>query len=167
MTILAATHFPDKVTAFAPVSAGDPYGTRIDLKTETRIRRPTAPGVFRDNETGKLTSEGGAAEARGYPNEAPWPSLIVSKFPAFKHFHHQGDLLVDLSCMKKAEKQLVKHGFRNQGAFIIKDGGGRTLWKHFWAYQYNEPLLKFFSRCSENAQEDTSRSMESENKTVK
>ena len=127
MTILAAAYFPDMMTAFAPVSAGDPFGTYIDLGTEPRLKRPTAPGVFRDNETGKLTVERGGAEAADYPHEVPWPSVKAATRPKFKQFHHEGDLLVDMSFMRKAEKQLEKHGFQNAGPFIIsgKPAAGR------------------------------------------
>lgn len=146
MTILAAAHFPDKLDAFASVSAGDPYGTVVDLATKPGFERPTAPGVFRDRETGKLTSDLGAALAPSYPNEAPWPALPPRQLPPFKLFHHQGDALIDTSCMEKARAQLIAHGYPDAGPFVIQDQTGRTVWKHFWNSEYNQPLIDFFSQ---------------------
>jgi len=149
MTILAATHFPEKITAFAPVSAGDPYGTYIDLGTHPRLERPNAPGVFRDNETNKLIAEKGAALAKVYAREQNWPEIEVKEKPVFKQFHHQGDSAVDISCMRKAGQLLVKHGYRDDGPFILTDTGKRSIWKHFWQRAYNRPLLEFFIQSQE------------------
>lgn len=153
MTILAATHLPDQVTAFAAVSAGDPYGTHMDMGTTTLLRRTAAPGVFRDNETGKLISAPGAAAAKDYPNEARWPSPQCERKPAFKQFHHQGDAGVDISCMEKARTLLVEHGYRDAGPFIVRDAGRKALWKHFWLGRYNRPLLDFFAQCVREARQ--------------
>ena len=146
MTILAATHFADKITAFAPVSAGDPYGTYMDMGTHPLFERQNAPGVFRDNETHKLVSQKGAAAARAYPHEKKWPELNTGEKPAFKQFHHQGDGACDISCMKKARYLLVKHEYRDDGPFILEDRGRRTVWKHFWRREYNQSLIEFFTK---------------------
>jgi len=50
MTILASTHFDDMITAFAPVSAGDPYGTYLDCSDKS-TGRENAPGRWYDNDT--------------------------------------------------------------------------------------------------------------------
>lgn len=149
MTILAASHFPDKITAFAAVSAGDPYGTHMDMGTIPPLKRPTAPGVFRDNETRRIISAPNAAGAHDYPNEVDWPQTHVHPMPAFKQFHHERDAGVDLSCMEKARRQLVEHGYRDADAFIVRDTGRKALWKHFWLGLYNRPLLAFFAQCTQ------------------
>jgi pimeloyl-ACP methyl ester carboxylesterase len=146
MTILAATHFSDKIDAFAPVSTGDPYGTFIDLGTHPRLERQHAPGVFRDNETNRLISERRAAVADSYPNEKDWPATNIKPKPQFKQFQHKGDGLVDISCMEKAQKLLTKHGYRDDGPFILIDTGGKSIWNHFWMNEYNRPMLEFFIR---------------------
>ncbi|MEW6355522.1 MAG: hypothetical protein AB1696_04290 [Planctomycetota bacterium] len=147
MTVLAATHFPEKITAFAVVSAGDPYGTTMDMGTHPPRERQKAPGVFRDNETHRQVNEERAAVADAYPNEKAWPDRPGARKPPFKQFHHEGDGACDISCMKKAQRQLVAHGYPDDGAFIIGNIGRRSVWKHFWQKQYNEPLIEFFMKC--------------------
>jgi polyhydroxybutyrate depolymerase len=147
MTILTATYLPDKITAFAPVSAGDPYETYFDMGTHPEKERHKAPGVFRDCETDKLINQSGAARAETYPNEKKWPETKLKVKPPFKQFHHQGDGVCDISCMEKARSLLVKHGYTDNGPFIIKDTGARTLLKHFWKKEYNQPLVDFFINC--------------------
>jgi dienelactone hydrolase len=146
MTILAATHFADKIDAFAPVSTGDPYGTYIDLGTHPRFERPHAPGVFRDNETHMLIYKTGAAESDNYPNEKVWPITDIKVKPKFKQFQHKGDGLVDISCMKKAQKLLIRHGYSDDGPFILTDTEGKSIRKHFWMREYNKPMIEFFKR---------------------
>ncbi len=145
MTILAATSFDDKITAFAPVSAGDPYGTHLLADPGLTIRS-NAPGLFYDNETGKQISEDNAAKSDTYPHETEWYTANPKKKPVFKQFHHQGDSAVDISCMKKAGNLLVQHGYIDGGAYIVKNTGWKRLWKHFWLREYNQPLLEFFLR---------------------
>lgn len=148
MTILAATHFPGKLTAFAPVSAGDPYGTYMDMGARPRYERTNAPGVFRDNETGVDISEENAALSDTYPHEKKWPSAPVKNLPPFRQFHHEGDGACDMSCMKKAQKQLIAHGHKDSGPFILKNSGSRSFLKHFWQSEYNKPLIDFFIKCA-------------------
>lgn len=142
MTILAASHFPNKVVAFAPVSAGDPYGTELDLATEPRWERDTAPGVFRDRASGLKISEVGAGKSDR--NELAWPEPGSVNMPSFKQFHHEGDLIVEVSNMHKANRQLLIHGFKDKGAVVLKAGGRKSLQKHFWMPEYNGPILDFF-----------------------
>ena len=146
LATLAATHFGERWTAFAPVSAGDPYGTVMDMTTHPKFERDNAPGVFRDLETGLSIQEPGAARSPSYPHERTWASC--SKRPPFKQFHHRYDGVCDLSCMEKARTLLVQHGFSDSGAFVIEGKGRRSLWNHFWQKEYNSAILDFFSSSS-------------------
>ncbi|MHC4600557.1 MAG: alpha/beta hydrolase [Planctomycetota bacterium] len=148
MTTLASTSLPGKITAFAPVSAGDPYGTFMDMGTHPPRERVKAPGVFRDSETGRLVTEPGAAKAESHPKERPWPSWDREAKPPFKQFHHRHDGVCDFSCMEKARALLVEHGFSDEGAFILDGDGIRNALNHFWMEAYNRPLLEFFIRCA-------------------
>lgn len=145
MTILVATHYPDKISAFAPVSAGDPYGTymQCDINIDTR---PNAPGVFRDSETNRLVSEPDAAKASVYAREKKWPPTDDHARPAFKQFHHQHDGVCDISCMEKAQRLLVQHAFKTEGPCILKEPARRRVWNHFWMTEYNAPMLEFFKK---------------------
>ena len=143
-TILYATHYPQKIRAFAPVACGDPYGTYMDMGTRPLLERKKAPGVFRDIETNIKVNERGAAYSPTYPNEHPWPQRASEKTP-FKQFHHQQDALCDYSLMIKARKQLRAHGYPDEGPFILRDRR-RAFKHHFWQYEYNKPLLDFFEK---------------------
>ncbi len=143
MSILASTYFDDKIKAFAPVSAGDPYGTHFDSRKELTARKG-APGLFIDNETGKSDAEDNAAVANSYPHEQEWHTANPSKKPAFKLFYNVADKLVDVSCKRKAEQLLEQHGYSNAGSFVIQDGGKKTLLAHFWLGRYNQPMIEFF-----------------------
>lgn len=149
MTILASTHFDDMITAFAPVSTGDPYGTYMRCDEDKQLR-PNAPGKFRDSETGNLIAEDQACSAEYYPNEMEWQTANPAQKPAFKQFHHEGDAGVDISCMKKARKMLRQHGYRDEGPSIVKRLGKKRLLFHFWLNQYNRPLIEFFKKHSKN-----------------
>ncbi len=141
MTILAATHLSRYVTAFAPVSAGDPYGTVADCKSG-RWLRPTAPGVLKDRETGVSIADKGAG-GPGMANELTWPAPTGAALPAFRQFHHMGDGAVDLSVMYKARRMLTAHGFRGVEPFII-NASERGFRNHFWKDPYTEQILNFF-----------------------
>jgi len=143
MTIRAATRFDDRVAAFAPVSAGDPYGTDTDCDVRLS-RRTSAKGILTDRETGKEIVEAGACRASGYPGESPWEGAGGGRKPAFKQFHHEKDGIVDLSCMRKASALLERHGYRNAGDFVVEDPGPRRLVHHLWRDDYNAPILDFF-----------------------
>lgn len=144
MAMRAATHFDNKITAFALVSAGDPYGSFIDCQ-ESLTPRQGAPGLFYDNQTKINIGELNACLADSYADEKEWETANPSAMPAFKQFHHQGDAGVDLSCMSKAQALLKEHGYNDDGPYIIKDNQGKKkLWKHFWQRAYNQPLIQFF-----------------------
>jgi poly(3-hydroxybutyrate) depolymerase len=145
MTIRAATTFADRITAFAPVSAGDPYGT--DPVCDTRLSsRESAKGVLRDRETGKEITAANACAARSYPRENPWPPVRGVAKPAFKQFQHADDGIVDISCMRKATRLLEANGYPNAGALVIGGSGRKSAFKHLWLKEYNEPLVEFFIR---------------------
>ena len=143
MTILAATHFSNKVTAFAPVSAGDPYGTYFDMSVKGP--RKCGPGTWRDIETNRKINISNACVSDKYLDEIEWPETKNS-IP-FKQFHNQGDGGCDFSCMQKIRELLVEHGYKDDGAFIL-DPGTRNIENHFWQREYNQPLLDFFKRCT-------------------
>jgi polyhydroxybutyrate depolymerase len=145
MTTLAATQFADTIKAFAPISSGDPYGTYMDCRQELYSQRKNAAGTWRDNETGKEINQPGACVSDSYPNEEQWPSAPAGRMVAFKQFQHQGDAGVDFSCMQKTNKQLVRHGFQDDGAYVIPSQN-RHILNHFWMAEYNAPLIDFFKR---------------------
>jgi pimeloyl-ACP methyl ester carboxylesterase len=144
MTIRAATHFAKYITAFAPVSAGDPYGTATNCDARLS-RRQSAKGILLDLETGKQIIEPGACRAKSYANEKRWESSARRNKPAFKQFHNQGDAIVDISCMQKAGIQLRRHGYRDAGAYILRADERKAL-NHVWLKRYNQPILDFFRK---------------------
>ncbi len=137
MTILSSVYLSEWITAFAPVSAGSPFSTRIDCKRRF-ADRPTAPGRF-FHKSGKMINSNDACKDNHIKLLPKRNSGI-----AFKQFHHMGDSLVDLSCMKEAQYSLVKNGFKDSGAYIASDNGRKRLWKHFWLGRYNEGIISFF-----------------------
>jgi pimeloyl-ACP methyl ester carboxylesterase len=142
MVALAGTQLSDRVTAFVPVSAGDPYGTRIDCSTNP-AHRVNAPGVFLDRETASGISASGGCSSDTYTNELVWPTpgnLTAS----CRQFYHEGDLAVDLSCQEKLGFQLVNHGFACEAPFVLALETRRRLADHFWLDEYNQPILDFF-----------------------
>lgn len=149
MTILAATYFSDKISAFVPVSAGDPYGTYFDMTPNILIDklRPCGPGVWRDNETGKNVSESDSCASDNYSHEKAWP--VIKKSIPFRQLHNKGDGIFDMSCMKKVNKFLIEKGYKDDGAFII-DNGKKNVTEHFWQTEYNQPILDFFKKYSIN-----------------
>lgn len=140
MTVLAATHFGDKISAFAPVSAGDPYGTYVDC-AEVPLR--DTPGKFIDIETNKPVNEKNACKADSYPHEKQW-TIVGSQTP-FKLFYHEGDAVVDTSCKEKVQRLLVEHGYKDEGSFVTKNVGIKRIINHFWREEYNQPLIEFFT----------------------
>lgn len=141
MAVLAATHFGDKISAFAPVSAGDPYGIYVDC-AEVPFR--DTPGKLIDSETNKPINEKNACQANSYPHEKPWKSA-GSQTP-FKLFYHEGDGVDDISCKEKIQRLLVAHGYKDGGSFVINDAGIKRIINHFWMEEYNQPILEFFAR---------------------
>lgn len=147
MTTLAATHFDYLITAFAPVAAGDPYGAYLDC-SQNPAKRRNAPGVVFDIETHEKISSTGACAASTYPNEIEWPSTNRTVKPPFKQFNHQGDALVDMSCKEKVQRLLVENGYKDDGSFIMENTGKKTVLKHLWMKEYNQPLIEFFKKNS-------------------
>lgn len=141
MAVLAATHFGDKISAFAPVSAGDPYGIYVDC-AEVPFR--DTPGKLIDSETNKPINEKNACESESYASEKQWTT--TGSYIPFKLFYHQGDAVVDTSCKEKLRILLIEHDYKDDGSFIIKSIGIKRIINHFWMEEYNQPILEFFSK---------------------
>lgn len=153
--IIVSTQLNDKISAFVPVAGGDPYGMYGDMGYIDPIKkmRGCVPGTVRDNETHLLIDVSNACSSETYPNERNWPKT-KRKIP-FKQFIHEDDGLVDMSCMRKAQKQLISHGYQDDGPFILNRSLdpitpdipiSQGLENHFWQYQYNQPLIEFFKK---------------------
>ena len=132
------------ITAFAPVSAGDPYGTDTNCDTSLSART-AAKGILTDRETGLQIIEDDACAASSYGDESPWESSTKNAKPAVKQFHNRRDGIVDVSCMEKVTDMLKKAGYPTQEPFVIRGGWRKKLANHLWLDEYNEPLLDFFS----------------------
>jgi len=143
MSARAATHFDQLVTAFAPVSSGDPYGWHRVCEAGTTARTTVHGGGF-DNETGKQITEREACRARAYPNEKPWDSARPGGKPAFRIFRHEEDGINDRSCGEKISQLLRERGYRGAPDFVLQ-GGQRSLANHLWLDTYSRPILDFFA----------------------
>lgn len=143
MAVRVASRFPELVTAFAPVSSGDPYGWFRDCTRRPGDRVNVAGAGF-DNETRRQIIEPGACEAIGYPNEKAWDGAPSATKPAFRQFHHAQDGINDRSCVAKVRAQLRARGYPEEVAFML-DGGSRSIDAHSWLDEYGAPLLAFFS----------------------
>ena len=145
MTIRAASTFDDWVTAFAPVSAGDPYGTDT-LCDPTLSPRDSAVGILVDRETRlEITNDGACTSPDGgFPNESPWSSTQPSVKPAFRQFHHASDGIVDLTCMWKANATLLANGYRGSAPALVPAVASESALLHLWLRVYNQPLVDFF-----------------------
>jgi poly(3-hydroxybutyrate) depolymerase len=141
MTARAATHFDDRISAFALVSSGDPYGWfRFCEKGLTQ--RINVHGVGYDSETRKTISERDACVASTYPNEKSWETASPARKPTFRLLHHENDGIHDISCGMKVRGQLLAHGYPESVPLILR-GGSRNFANHLWQDAYNEPLLEF------------------------
>jgi poly(3-hydroxybutyrate) depolymerase len=143
MTTRAATHFDHLVTAFAPVSSGDPYGWHRRCEAGSTARK-TVHGAGFDNETGKQITERDACKAEAHPNEKPWDSSRPPTKPAFRVFRHAEDGINDQSCSQKVSKLLREHGYRGAPDFVLQ-GGRRGVENHLWLDAYNRPILEYFT----------------------
>ncbi len=141
MTILSLTRLSKHIKAIAPVSAGNPYSTRMDCKRRERDRL-IAPGRYFHN-SGHMISENNACSSN-HIKLLPKATKSKTQDVPFKQFHHKDDSLVDLSCMKEAQRFLIKNGFKDDAPHIASHFGGKRLWKHFWLKQYNAPIISFF-----------------------
>jgi poly(3-hydroxybutyrate) depolymerase len=143
MTVRAATHFDDRVTAFAPVSNGDPYGW-YRLCDPALGNRDEVAGAGFDRETNLQIIQRNACLAPSYPNEKIWDTTNPTRKPTFRLFHHENDGINDLSCNDKLQAQLLAHGYPDAGRLLLT-GGTRNLANHLWQTAYNQPLLDFFA----------------------
>ncbi|MEK7725516.1 MAG: hypothetical protein AAB336_14280, partial [Acidobacteriota bacterium] len=146
MTVRGATHLGDLITAFAPISNGDPYGWQRKCDPKYGNSRDNVKGAGFDNETKKQIIEENSCLSEIYPNEKKWDAFLGIK-PKFRLFHSKYDGINDYSCGLKMEKQLLAHGFEGEPVYLLKnDGGKRQVINHFWHNEYNAELLQFFKR---------------------
>lgn len=143
MSVRAATHWGARVTAFAPVSSGDPYGWHRVCEAGTTARA-TVHGAGFDNETGKQITEREACRAPAYPNEKQWDGGDARPKPAFRIFRHEEDGINDRSCGEKIGQLLRERGYRGAPDFVLQ-GGSRSLANHLWLDAYSRPILDFFA----------------------
>lgn len=143
MAVRAASRLGDRITAFAPVSSGDPYGWTRDC-TPRAGDRPNVFGAGFDNETGRQIIEPGACLSSTQPNERPWDGAPLGARPAFRVFHHAQDGINDRSCVDKVRAQLARRGYPETAAFTL-DGTARSADVHYWLDDYNAPLLAYFA----------------------
>lgn len=143
MAVRAATRHGERIAAFAPVSAGDPYGWKRDCSPRAGDRSNVF-GVGLDLETGRNISDPGACSAPTYPNERPWDSSAGAAKAPFRQFHHERDGINDLSCVEKVAAQLVARGYPRTAALRLA-GAARDVASHYWLDDYNMPLLAYFS----------------------
>ncbi|MEE9911099.1 MAG: hypothetical protein K4571_05180 [Deltaproteobacteria bacterium] len=144
MTVRAATRFGNLITAFAPISSGDPYGWhRVCEKGSTP--RKTVHGAGFDNETGRPITEPDACRSANYPHEKPWDGADAAAKPVFRIFRHKYDGVHDRSCTEKVAALLRRHGYPEEPAFELIGDERRSLENHLWQDDYNQPLLEFFT----------------------
>jgi pimeloyl-ACP methyl ester carboxylesterase len=143
MTVMAAANYPDLISGFAVVSAGDPYGTHLDC-SQNPLRQRSTPGVLIDNETGKPLSDENACKAAAYRKEFRWPEPKLRYNPPFKLFYHEGDPIINTSCKEKLHRILVSNSFEDAGSFILPLRGWNRQANHAWLEDYNQPMLDFF-----------------------
>lgn len=141
MAIRAGVRFNKKITAFAPVSAGDPYGTKMKCH-EVRSKRKIINGSLVNIETNKLIHKKKSCSSKSLIHEKIWPRFTSKKPVTFKQFYDRGDAIVDVSCMKKIKKQLQKNGYTSKGEVVLDSV--RELRYHLWQEDYNEGILDFF-----------------------
>ena len=144
MTLRAATHFGNVITAFAPISSGDPYGWHRVCEKGTTVR-DTVHGAGFDNETGQQIIEPESCRSGSQGNERPWDGANVEQKPAFRAFHHRYDGVNDLSCMEKAGALLRDHGYPGVPSFLLDGDKQRSIGNHLWHDEYNEPIIEFFT----------------------
>lgn len=151
MTIRASTRFDNMIKAFAPVSAGDPYGTD-PICDPSLSARESAIGILADRETGlEIVNDNACYSATGYPNENTWETTNPAQKPKFKLFIHPYDGIVDLTCMQKAKQLLI------QKNYVAVDGGHyavpgalppKNVAYHLWLSIYNTHIINFFKSAN-------------------
>ena len=143
MSVRASTHFNNLITAFAPVSNGDPYGWHRKCIAALG-KRKIVHGAGFDNETDKEIIEEGSCASAAYPHEQKWDDGGAAKKPPFLTLHHKYDGINDFSCHEKIMKQLRDHGYQGED-FVLETNTKRSLWNHLWQSEYNRPILDFFT----------------------
>lgn len=143
MAVRAATRFGDRVTALAPVASGDPYGWTRDCTRRPGDRANVAGAAF-DNDTGRQIIEPGACSPPTDAREQPWDDAGPAHRPVFRMFHHAEDGINDRSCVERARRQLLAHGYPERPAYTLV-GGARSADVHYWLDAYNAPVLDFFA----------------------
>jgi len=151
MATRIGTYFDDRITAFVPVAAGDPYGTLLNCD-ETIGTRPEAPGMFTDRETGLNISDADACVSPSYPNEMAWDTTSPVTKPPFMLAYHADDGVVNSSCMEKLNAQLVDHGYLDTGALVLGGDGLDPETAHFWRPEYNTAIIDFFNNVGQTGQ---------------
>lgn len=145
MTTRASTHFGSLINAFAPVSAGDPYGTDT-ICDRSLSDRESAVGILVDRETSQQIIKDQACESySNYPNESKWSGQSEINKPVVKQFHHTDDGIVDISCFTKVNRLLIQNGYQVQSPFLLPSLGKKDPMLHLWLRSYNQPILDFFT----------------------
>ncbi len=142
MATRAASSLGGLISAFAPVSSGDPYGWHRDC-TPLPGDRVNVFGVGLDNDSGQNISVPNAC-AGNDAGERSWDVAVGSSRPPWRQFHHQHDGINDLSCVQRARRQLLARGFPEQAPFTLTSGA-RSVDVHYWLDDYNQPLLSYFA----------------------
>lgn len=142
MTVRAATHFDNVFKAFAPVSAGDPYGTDPDC--DPNLPAHGANGILMDRETLSEIGQDNSCVSGSYPNESAWETTSPSVKPQFIQINHVYDGVVDISCGNKLNTILGQKGYT--GTLVSATGGGppKNDTLHYWFAVYNQVILNFF-----------------------
>ena len=143
MTVRAASRFGDRLTAFAPVSGGDPYGWARDC-TPLAGDRSNVFGVARDLETGRTISEPGACRSPDMAHEKAWATGPGAANPPFRKFMNEGPAIIAGCCVEKLATQLTARGYPQTPAWRMAGAQRDTAW-HYWLDEYNTPLLAFFA----------------------
>lgn len=143
MTVRAASGLGERVTAFAAVASGDPYGWTRDC-TRRPGDRANVAGAGYDNDTGLQITVPGACSAPSFANERPWDGATQQRKPAYRMFHHNGDGINDQSCVQRVRTQLAARGFPETAPFTLA-GGARSADLHYWLDDYNAAILDFFA----------------------
>lgn len=125
MATRAAAELGDELTAFAPISAGDPFGTNA-ICDASLSARTSAKGILVDSQTGLEIVKDHACASSIY-TEAPWPG---GHRPPVKQFQDEADGIVDYSCFLKATEMLKRNGFPVEVPFVIPRNGKKDPFKH-------------------------------------
>ncbi len=151
MATRAATHFDDLVSAFVPISAGDPYG--VDMVCDPEFTdRDNVPGLYVDRETGLGVHKEGACYAQAYRNELSLETSYSWRLPSFKQLHHRYDQGVNLSCMNKANTVLTSNQYPDAGAYISENMDQPAESYHLWQPEYNQVILDYLISVSDAAE---------------